>query len=257
MADPQFASYPSLRDRAVFITGGGNGIGAALVAHFARQDARVTFVDLDDRGGEKTAAGAAGLGAHKPVFRHCDLRNIEDLQRIIRERAEEAGPFTVLINNAAHDERHNTLDVTLAYWEERMQVNLRHQFFAAQAIIPMMRKAGGGAIVNMGSTSWHVGQGGMPAYVTAKAGIEALTRSFARDFGADGIRSNCILPGWIMTERQIEKWLTPEAEAELMQRQCLKEKLTPPDVARMALWLAADDSRMITAHNFYVDAGWV
>lgn len=147
--------------------------------------------------------------------------------------------------------------MTPDYWDERMQTNLRHQFFAAQAIIPMMQAAGGGAIVNFGSLSWHAGQGGMPAYVTAKAGIEALTRSFARDFGADGIRSNCILPGWIMTERQIAKWLTPDAEKELLDRQCLKEKLTPPDVARMALWLAADDSRMITAHNFYVDAGWV
>lgn len=256
MADLQFASYPSLRDRAVFITGGGNGIGASLVAHFAAQGSRVTFVDLDEKGGARVAEAGA-RAAHKPVFRHCDLRNIEDLQRIIRERAEESGPFTVLINNAGHDERHKTLEVTPEYWEDRMAVNLRHQFFAAQAIIPMMIEAGFGSIVNFGSTSWHVGQGGMPAYVTAKAGIEALTRSFARDFGAEGIRSNCILPGWIMTERQIEKWLTPEAEAELMQRQCLKEKLTPPDVARMALWLAADDSRMITGHNFYVDAGWV
>lgn len=256
MAEPNFAAYPSLRDKSVFITGGGNGIGAALVAHFAAQNARVVFVDIDSQASEKTVAETARLGAYKPVFRRCDLRNIEALQTIIREQAQD-GPFTVLINNAAHDERHKTLDVTVAYWDERLQVNLRHQFFAAQAIIPMMQQAGFGSIVNMGSTSWHVGQGGMPAYVTAKAGIEALTRSFARDFGADGIRSNCILPGWIMTERQIEKWLTPEGEAELMQRQCLKEKLTPPDVARMALWLAADDSRMITAHNFYVDAGWV
>ena len=257
MADPQFASYPSLRDRGVFITGGGNGIGASLVAHFAAQNARVGFVDLDDAGGQKTARETARLGAHQPVFAHCDLRDIAALRKSIHDLAGQTGPFTVLVNNAAHDERHKTEDVTPEYWDERMQTNLRHQFFTAQAIIPMMQKAGGGAIVNMGSTSWHGAQGGMPAYVTAKAGIEALTRSFARDYGPDHIRANCILPGWIMTERQITKWLTPEGETELLQRQCLKEKLTPPDVARMALWLAADDSRMITAHNFYADAGWV
>jgi NAD(P)-dependent dehydrogenase (short-subunit alcohol dehydrogenase family) len=257
LPDLEFASYPSLRDKGVFITGGGNGIGASLVAHFAAQNARVTFVDLDDKGAGRTVRETASLGAHQPVFAHCDLRDVVALQKIIRDQAEASGLFTVLVNNAAHDERHKTLEVTPEYWEERMQVNLRHQFFAAQAIIPMMQKAGFGSIVNFGSLSWHAGQGGMPAYVTAKAGIEALTRSFARDFGADGIRSNCILPGWIMTERQIEKWLTPEAEKELLERQCLKEKLTPPDVARMALWLAADDSRMITGHNFFVDAGWV
>ncbi len=257
MADPQFASYPSLRDRGVFITGGGNGIGASLVAHFAAQNARVGFVDLDDAGGQKTARETASLGDSKPVFAHCDLRDIAALRNAIHALAGQTGPFTVLVNNAAHDERHKTEDVTPEYWDERMQTNLRHQFFTAQAIIPMMQKAGGGAIVNMGSTSWHGAQGGMPAYVTAKAGIEALSRSFARDFGPDHIRSNCILPGWIMTERQITKWLTPEGEKELLARQCLKEKLTPPDVARMALWLAADDSRMITGHNFYADAGWV
>ena len=163
----------------------------------------------------------------------------------------------MLVNNAAHDERHPTMDVTVEYWEDRLQVNLRHQFFAAQAIIPMMKAAGGGAIVNFGSSSWHKGQGGMPAYVTAKAGIEALTRSLARDFGPDNIRVNCVVPGWIMTERQIEKWLTPEGEETLMKQQCLKQKLTPADVARMVLWLAADDSRMVTSHNFFVDAGWI
>ncbi|WP_268920162.1 MULTISPECIES: SDR family NAD(P)-dependent oxidoreductase [Acidiphilium] len=257
MTEIKTAIYPSLRDRAVFVTGGGGGIGASLVAHFAEQHCKVVFVDIDQAGGERVAAAHADKDYPAPIFIRCDLRDIDALRAAIAEGAAKAGKFTVLVNNAAHDERHDTLTVTPEYWDERLAVNLRHQFFAAQAIIPMMREAGGGAIVNFGSTSWHVGQGGMPAYVTAKAGIEALTRSFARDFGKDGIRANCILPGWIMTERQIEKWLTPEAEAELMQRQCMKEKLTPPDVARMALWLAADDSRLITAHNFYVDAGWV
>ncbi|HEX7391042.1 MAG TPA: SDR family oxidoreductase [Acidiphilium sp.] len=251
------ARYPSLGGRAVFITGGGCGIGASLVAHFAGQHCKVVFVDIDRAGGERVAAAHTGKEYPAPVFIGCDLRDIAALREAVAEGAGKVGNFTVLINNAAHDERHDTLTVTPEYWDERLAVNLRHQFFAAQAVIPMMQAAGGGAIVNFGSTSWHAGQGGMPAYVTAKAGIEALTRSLARDFGKDGIRANCILPGWIMTERQIEKWLTPEAEVELMQRQCLKEKLTPPDVARMALWLAADDSRLITAHNFYVDAGWV
>lgn len=257
MTEIQHASYPSLRDRAVFITGGGGGIGASLVAHFAAQQCKVVFVDIDEAGGARTVRENSGGNHPAPLFIKCDLRDIEAVRTAIAEGEKAVGDFTVLVNNAGHDERHDTMAVTPEYWDDRLAVNLRHQFFTAQAIIPMMQRAGGGAIVNFGSTSWHVGQGGMPAYVTAKAGIEALTRSFARDYGKDHIRANCILPGWIMTERQIEKWLTPEAEAELMQRQCMKEKLAPEDCARMALWLAADDSRMITAHNFYVDAGWV
>ncbi|MHB1302122.1 MAG: SDR family NAD(P)-dependent oxidoreductase [Acidiphilium sp.] len=257
MSEIKTATYPSLRGRAVFITGGGGGIGASLVAHFAAQHCRVVFVDIDRAGGEKVARENGGGEYPAPLFIPCDLRDIAALREAIAEGAGKVGDFTVLINNAGHDERHDTMAVTPEYWDERIAVNLRHQFFAGQAIIPMMRKVGGGAIVNFGSTSWHVGQGGMAAYTSSKAAVEALTRSFARDYGKDGIRANCILPGWIMTERQLEKWLTPEAEAELMQRQCLKEKLTPADCARMALFLAADDSRMLTAHNFYVDAGWV
>ncbi|HQT85694.1 MAG: 3-oxoacyl-ACP reductase [Acidiphilium sp. 37-64-53] len=256
MTEIQNAIYPSLRGRAVFITGGGGGIGASLVRHFAEQHCKVVFVDIDQAGGEAVVREVAG-DHPAPLFIQCDLRDIAALKAAIAKGRDAVGDFTVLVNNAAHDERHDTMAVTPEYWDERLAVNLRHQFFAAQAIIPMMQAAGGGAIVNFGSTSWHLSQGGMPAYVTAKAGIEALTRSLARDYGPDGIRANCILPGWIMTKRQIEKWLTPEGEADLLKRQCLKEKLAPADCARMALWLAADDSRLITAHNFYVDAGAV
>jgi NAD(P)-dependent dehydrogenase (short-subunit alcohol dehydrogenase family) len=256
MTEIQNAVYPSLRDRAVFITGGGGGIGASLVKHFAEQHCKVVFVDIDQSGGDAVVRNTAG-DYPTPIFLQCDLRDIAALKATIAKARDAVGDFTVLVNNAAHDERHDTMDVTPEYWDERLAVNLRHQFFAAQAIIPMMQAAGGGAIVNFGSTSWHLSQGGMPAYVTAKAGIEALTRSLARDYGPENIRANCILPGWIMTKRQIEKWLTPEGEADLLKRQCLKEKLGPDDCARMALWLAADDSRLITAHNFYVDAGAV
>ena len=163
----------------------------------------------------------------------------------------------MLVNNAAHDQRHHYEDVTVEYWDERMATNLRHQFFAIQAVAPMMRHAGGGSIVNFGSISWHRSQGGMPAYTSAKAAVEGLTRGMARDLGGHGIRVNCVIPGWIMTQRQMELWLTPEAEAELMRDQCLKAKVMPEDVARMVLWLASDDSRMCTAQLWVVDGGWM
>jgi NAD(P)-dependent dehydrogenase (short-subunit alcohol dehydrogenase family) len=252
----EFARYPSLRGRVVFISGGATGIGASLVEHFAQQGAQVAFVDLQEAAGRDLAERLAAEGATRPFFQACDLRDIPALQAAIATVHDHLGPITVLLNNAAHDERHRLEDVTVAYWEDRMQVNLRHQFFAAQAVAPMMREAGRGSIVNMGSVSWHVGQGGMPAYTTAKAGIEGLTRGLARDLGPDRIRVNCIIPGWIMTKRQLDLWLTAEAERELMQSQCLKEKVFPADVARMALWLAAEDSRMCTSQTWVVDAGW-
>jgi NAD(P)-dependent dehydrogenase (short-subunit alcohol dehydrogenase family) len=258
MAEAQkFASYPSLRDRVVFISGGASGIGASLVGHFARQHARVAFVDIQVEAGAALARDTAQAGHPEPWFRPCDIRDIAALQASIREAADTLGPITVLVNNAAHDERHAIEDVTVEYWDQRMQINLRHQFFAAQAVAPIMRGVGGGSIINFGSSSWHIGQGGMPAYVTAKAGIEGLTRGLARDLGLHSIRVNCIIPGWIMTERQMRLWLTPEGEKDLMQKQCLKEKVYPADVARMALWLAADDSRMCSNQKFVVDGGWI
>ena len=250
-----FARYPSLRDKVVFVTGGAGGIGASEVAHFAEQGAKVAFVDLDRAAGEALVDSLRSAGHPEPFFQVCDIRDIEALRAAIRAAGERFGPITVLVNNAANDQRHKWEDVTVEYWDERMATNLRHQFFALQAVVPMMRAAGGGSIVNFGSISWHTNSGGMPAYTTAKAAVEGLTKGMARDLGPFGIRVNTVIPGWVMTKRQIDLWLTPEAEADLMKAQCLKEKVYPPDLARMVLWLAADDSRMCTSQLWVVDGG--
>jgi D-xylose 1-dehydrogenase len=185
------------------------------------------------------------------------VRDIGQLEAAIAQAAEVNGPITVLINNAARDDRHDFDTVTSEYWDERFAVNLKHQFFAAQAVFPMMKAAGGGSIVNFGSTSWMIGQGGMPAYTTAKSAVAGLTRSLARDFGPFNIRVNCIAPGWIMTERQKSMWLTPEGMEELMKRQCLKRQLQPVEMARLALFLAAEDSSAMTNQTYVADGGWV
>jgi D-xylose 1-dehydrogenase len=251
----QFAIYPSLRDRVVFITGGAGGIGAEHVAQFAAQGAKVAFVDIADEAARDLVGRLEADGHAAPFYQHCDLKDVAALRAAIAEVGKRLGPVTVLVNNAANDQRHKFEDVTVEYWDERMATNLRHQFFAIQAVAPMMRSAGGGSIVNFGSVSWHSLQGGMPAYTTAKAAVEGLTRGMARDLGPDGIRVNTVIPGWIMTERQVTLWLTPQAEENLMQVQCLKQKLVPADVTRMVLWLASDDSRMCTAQLWVVDAG--
>jgi NAD(P)-dependent dehydrogenase (short-subunit alcohol dehydrogenase family) len=245
-----FATYPSLRNEAVIITGGASGIGASIVEHFAAQGARVGFVDVDETGGR---ALATKTGAS---FIACDLRNIDALRNAISTFTRDLGPPLALVNNAARDDRHAIETVTPEFWDERMATNLRHQFFAAQAVAPAMRARKRGSIINMGSTSWMLSLGNMPAYVTAKAAVQGLTRGLARDLGPDLIRVNTVVPGWIMTERQVNLWLTPEGEADLNKNQCLPEKLYPADVARMVLWLAADDSRMVTAQDFVVDGGW-
>ncbi len=250
-----FAIYPSLKDRVVFITGGASGIGAEEVAQIPRQGANVAFVDIAEDAAAAQVDEVGSEGHAAPFYQHCDLRDIAALRAAIAEAGRRLGPITVLVNNAANDQRHKFEDVTVEYWDERQAVNLRHQFFAIQAVAPMMRQAGGGSIVNFGSISWHAAQGGMPAYTTAKAAVEGLTKGMARDLGTDNIRVNCVIPGWIMTERQIKLWLTPEAEANLMRVQCLKTKLVPADVARMVLWLASDDSRMCTSQLWVVDAG--
>ena len=250
-----FAQYPSLQGRVAFVTGGASGIGAAEVFDLAAQGARVAFVDIDDAAGTALVARIHAAGHAAPFFQHCDVRDIPALQKAIAAAGEKLGPITVLVNNAAHDQRHRFEDVTVEYWDERQAVNLRHQFFAIQAVAPMMRAAGGGSVINFGSISWHSYAGGMPAYTTAKAGVEGLTKGMARDLGADRIRVNCVVPGWVMTERQIKLWLTPEGEENLLRMQCLKEKLRPDDLARMVLWLAADDSRMCTGQLWVVDAG--
>jgi D-xylose 1-dehydrogenase len=252
-----YARYPSLNGRSVFITGGGSGIGAALVRHFAAQGSRVAFVDIALEPSERLVEDVAAAGDPRPLFIPCDLRDIEALRRAIRQVADVHGPITVLVNNAAHDERHAFDAVTPEYWDDRIAVNLRHQFFAAQAVYPMMKAAGGGSIVNFGSVSWMIGQGGMPGYTAAKAAVMGLTRGLARDFGPDNIRVNSIAPGWIMTERQVSLWLDEAGERELMKRQCLKRKLYPDDMARIVLFLAADDSGAMTNQTYIADGGWV
>ena len=254
---PNGAIYPSLKDRPVFVTGGGGGIGASIVEHFCRQDARVAFVDIDEAASGALVERIAASGDPAPLFLPCDLRDIPALRAAIAEAAEALGPIRILINNAAHDERHTIDEVTPEYWDDRMAVNLRHQFFAVQAVHKGMAEAGGGAIVNLGSVTWLVGQGGMPGYSAAKSAVAGLTRSLARDLGPDNIRVNSVLPGWIMTERQVAMWLTPESEAELLQNQCLKRKLYPEDIARAVLFFAADDSSACTNQSYIVDGGWV
>ena len=250
-----FAVYPSLRDRVVLVTGGASGIGAEEVTQFARQGAKVAFIDVADDAAEGLVAALRQEGLAAPLYVRCDLRDIPALQAAIADVARLLGPVGVLVNNAANDQRHDYESVSVDFWDERMATNLRHQFFAIQAVAPMMRQAGGGSIINFGSISWHTNQGGMPAYTTAKAGIEGLTKGMARDLGEHGIRVNCVIPGWIMTQRQIDLWLTPQAEADLLRAQCLKAKLVPADVARMVLWLASDDSRMCSAQLWVVDGG--
>ena len=251
-----FAHYPSLADKVVFVTGGGSGIGASVVEHFCAQQANVVFVDIDDAPSLALCARIHEAGSRVPRYLHCDLRDVAALQAIVKRVGDETGPVTALVNNAANDDRHKAMDVTLEYWNDRIAVNLRHQFFAAQAVYPQMKAAGGGSIVNFGSISWMNSEGGYNAYTTSKAAVHGLTRGLARDWGVDHIRVNTVVPGWVLTERQIKLWLDAAGERQLFENQCLKEKLYPPDIARMVLWLAADDSRMCTAQNFIVDAGW-
>jgi D-xylose 1-dehydrogenase len=251
------ASYPSLEARAAFVTGGGSGIGASIVEHLCAQRARVAFVDIDCASSEALVKTVAERGHPAPTFIPCDLRDIPALKSAIAEARARLGAIRVLVNNAAHDERHTIERVTPEYWDDRFAVNLRHQFFAAQAVAPEMASAGGGSIINFGSTSWLVGQGGMPAYLSAKAAVAGLTRALARDLGPMNIRVNSIVPGWIMTERQIKLWLTPEGEQELLRRQCLKRKLVPEDIARVVLFFASDDSAACTSQSYIVDGGWV
>lgn len=252
---PDFANYPSLKGRSVFVSGGGSGIGASIVEHFAAQGARVGFADIDEGASLALVAKITAAGHPKPLYKLCDLREIGAYQTALAEVAAAHGAITVLVNNAAHDDRHKLEDVTPAYWDERIAVNLRHAYFAIQAVAPGMKGAGGGSIVNFSSVSYHVMTPNLSVYQAAKAAVIGMTRGLARDLGPDRIRLNAITPGWIMTQRQIDLWLTPESEKALMQAQCLKEKLYPPDIARMALWLASDDSRLVTAQNFVVDGG--
>ena len=248
------AIYPDLEGKAVLVTGGASGIGASIVRAFATQKAKVGFLDIAREPAAKLAGelSSKGLSVH---YEYCDLTKIDELRDAIGRVRASIGPIRVLINNAAHDDRHATESVTPEYWDDRIAVNLKHQFFAAQAVLPDMKAAGGGAIVNFGSVSWMVGQGGMAVYTAAKSAILGLTRSLARDYGQYNIRVNAIAPGWIMTERQVEKWLTPQGEADLMKAQCLKRKLYPDDIAKVVVFLASEEAGAITSQQYVVDGG--
>ena len=248
------ATYPSLSERVVFITGGGSGIGAAMVAAFAGNDARVAFVDIDRAASEALVEGLSGC-RHPPLFLPCDLTDIEALQAAIGQTRERLGPIAVLVNNAANDERHEIDEVTPDYWDRAMAVNLRHQFFAAQAVRPHMRALGAGSIINFSSIAWMGGGTRMIAYSSAKAAVVGMTRSLARELGADNIRVNAIAPGAVITPRQLRLWLSEADVAAMVERQCLHARLLADDIARAALFLAADDSRMITKQCLTVDAG--
>lgn len=250
-----YATYPSLARKRVVITGGGTGIGSAIVEAFAGQGAQVVFLDIADAPAHALAERLANA-ACAPQFMHCDLTDLGELSRTFSVIESAIGPIDVLINNAANDDRHQISDVTPAYWDQRMAVNLRHQFFCAQAVAPGMREAGGGAIINLGSISWHLAQARLALYMTAKAGIEGLTHGLARDLGAHNVRVNCIIPGAVRTPRQTELWHTPEAEQLILAGQCLPQRVEPEDVAALALFLASDNAARCTGRNYFVDAGW-
>ncbi|MBC2667299.1 SDR family oxidoreductase [Novosphingobium flavum] len=243
------AVYPSLRGKRVFVSGGASGIGEGLVEAFAAQGAQVAFCDIAEEAGR---AVAERTGA--PFF-PCDLTELDDLQAMMAGIEAALGGIDVVVNNAARDDRHSVADVTPAYWDKCMAVNLRHLFFVAQAAIPAMKRAGGGAIINLGSISWHLGLPDLVLYQTAKAAIEGMTRGLARELGRDNIRVTAIVPGNVKTARQ-EQWYTPEGEAQIVAAQCLDGRLLPADVAALALFLASDDARLITGHEYWVDAGW-
>ena len=250
MTQSTFATYPSLKGKTVFITGGASGIGAELVRSFAAQGARVGFVDLDEANSQVLADTSADI-----IYELCDLKDIKSLQNALAKLALRIGPATILVNNAANDDRHSWQEVTPTYWDERLQTNLRHQFFAIQAVAPGMIKAGGGSIINMGSNSWHEAGGGFPAYATSKAAVHGLTRTMARDLGKHRIRVNTVVPGWIMTDRQKQLWATPETLEKQRQRQCLPDLIEPIYVARMVIFLASDDASMCSANNYMVEGG--
>ncbi len=248
------AIYPSLRGKRVLITGGGSGIGAGMVEGFVRQGSNVTFFDIAEEDSRALVAELGGVGA-EPHFERVDLTDIKAMQATIARLVKEGGSFDVLVNNAANDDRHTIDQVTEEYWDNRVNVNLKHLFFCAQSVIPGMRERGGGAIINLGSISWHLGMADLAIYQTAKAAIEGLTRSLARELGEDGIRVTCVVPGNVRTPRQL-KWYTPEGEAEIVNAQCLKGRLVPEDVAAMVMFLASDDARLVTGHEYFIDAGW-
>ncbi|WP_244828717.1 SDR family NAD(P)-dependent oxidoreductase [Caballeronia sp. TF1N1] len=250
-----YAIYPSLVDRHVVVTGGGSGIGASIVEAFAKQGARVSFIDVAETDARELEQALANE-KHAPKFYRCDLRDTAAIEAIFDDMIAAAGPLDALVNNAANDDRHRWDDVSAAYWDECMAVNLRHQFFCAQAAGKSMRANRRGSIINMGSISWHLALPELTLYMTAKAAIEGLTRGLARDLGAHGIRVNTVIPGAVRTPRQMKLWQSPDSEAALLAQQCLHERIDPEHVARMVLFLASDDAARCTGRDYFVDAGW-
>ncbi|HEV2531003.1 SDR family oxidoreductase [Phenylobacterium sp.] len=246
-----FATYPSLKDRVVFITGGASGIGASFVTEFHAQGAKTAFVDLKPEDGEALMAKLGG----KAWFKTCDVTDAAALQAAIGEAGQALGPVTVLINNVANDTRHKATELTPEDWRKNLAVNLDPVFIAATAVYPMMKAAGGGAIVNISSINALLGPAELAGYVAAKGAINSLSKTLAREWGVDRIRVNALSPGWVITPRQLELWLTPQAEADWMKLTALKDRIMPADIARTALFLASDDSKMITGQNIVVDGG--
>ena len=253
----KFARYPSLRDRVVVVTGGASGIGEAIVKAFAAHGARVAFFDVQREAGEALAARIEGAGPEQPMFVGCDLTDIAAIARAVETVLQRFGTVDVLVNNAGNDTRHSIEEVTAEFWDRTMAVNLKHQFFVTQAVIPAMRQARRGSIINMSSIAWVIPSTNVPVYVTAKAAIVGMTKTLAHELGPDGIRVNCVMPGAIATERQMRLWFTPEYQAEILAAQSLKRMLTSEEVARLVLFLAADDSSAITGQNHVIDGGWV
>ena len=251
------ARFPSLQGRRIFITGGGTGIGAALVEAFAAQGAFVAFIDVAAEASAALALRVQALTQRAPWWRACDVRDVAALQQAIADAAEALGDFHALVNNVASDDRHTLESVTPEYWDNRMAINERPTFFAIQAVVPGMKRLGQGAVINLGSTGWQCKASEYPCYAIAKSSVNGLTRGLARSLGEHRIRINTVSPGWVMTERQVQKWLGPAGEADIARNQCLPDKLQPDDIAQMVLFLAADDGRMCTAQEFKVDAGWV
>lgn len=250
------AVYPSLKGKTVLVTGGGSGIGEAIVRHFAEQDARVGFIDVKEK--ESGALVKSLVRKRRKVhFEHADLTDVEATRAAIGRIRKALGPITILVNNAAHDERHTIEELTPEYFDDRIAVNLKHQFFCIQAVLPDMKKAGGGTIVNMGSVTWMLGFTGLPVYAAAKAAVVGMTRGLSRELGQHNIRLNSIAPGWIMTERQQTLYLTPEREVQLMKDQTVKRKLTPDDIARLVLFFASDESIAVANQNIVADGGWL
>ncbi len=257
MNETQSAVYPSLRDRSALITGGATGIGESLVRHFAGQGARVAFLDIQDEAGGALRNELSVAGCTAPLFLHCDLTDIEALRESVERVLAAMGTVDVLVNNAGNDQRHGTAEVTPELFDRTIALNLRAYFFAIQGVIPAMIAAGRGSIVNLSSISWMIPSTGLPVYVAAKAGIVGLTRTLAHELGPAGIRVNAVLPGAIATEKQKRLVYTPEYKAEILSRQALKREILPEDVARLVLFLAADDSSGITNQSYVVDGGWV